>query len=561
MASYDSYLSVDVLELSKGKHFQCRQFSLEKEKQMAISSKLHLVPVLKGAIDPRAGIVLRTYYIRPERLQKMIQEAREVPSKSYIVKIPHYDAISTRINTGNILPLYSAFTKNGNNDKAWGAVVNRHESAKTTLSENHYRQMLGQNLYAFLLTNDKLQLKTIPTMTKNASVTKVLTVVSTEKPAKPKLKRSKVREQFNLKTTSDPFALNNNEAMNPDYGIEVKYKQKLYTVNDGKTVAHYLSNMINFLNMNPAKVKATVASLLSSTSLNDKYNVVKHLVLRSSIYTKEAAFWSAVLQKLIPETDDPDSNLYQTLVLQRLDKDAVKLLRKSGLLPSTVIEILNSKNLEHLQDPLVAASLTQNEIQTILKEHPEVVNEKNVAALMLDVGSDIAYALIRKFMPDIFNPARLINDAIEENLESPAYYLLQMAVSHTYNLEYIPYVEFLKLKKLTFTPMIATKIYQQYWRMQGEALKQYIANTQAEVQQLPETIEVGLHTPKVVPTDYQYFIRLKPAQTLELYNKDAHNIKLKIKRESVFAVQGNKLLVFDPIDAIIDTEQIEELSD
>ena len=546
-----------------------------------IASNIHLVPILKGAVDPKKGIILRTYYIRPEKLQTMIQQARQIPAKAYIVKIPHYNALEYAVNTGNITKLSDYITRQEGGKDVWANIVMHHKVFDESAHHYEHQQRYLQNVYGFIVSTDQLQHKQLMKNLGKAATKRVLVVQSVEKPIKPKLKRGKrVREQVKLGIISDPKQLleiqNNQETSDPfalrelDYGKQVHYKQKLYKENDGKTLGETISALLNYLNVNPRKAMSIASTMISKQSLNDRYKVAQHTLLKSSIYTTEPNFWKELLLNLITIDEDPNKKFGHFAMLLKISpKDAVQIASADpdtrswlNLLRMPVKTVLTSSDLTPEQKKYYIASMNEDEANKILWAIPKFVaaqpvEEQNdtIGALISNLKPTVAYQFIRTKFPQLLDLNSYIKDLYTGHVDF-GFHLLEMLASKAFKYHYVPYKELLMAdnSKKIFSHAIATKLFPIVLKRDSHNLTELFKDLQRTTTKLDNVVKLGLHIQDAaIGLDNQVFYKLNAIHPFELFDQTKHNVQFVVPKSAIlhFNESDNKVLVGDPINQIL----------
>jgi len=105
-----------------------------------------LIPIKKLVVDIRKGALLRTYYIKPETLMKIVERLRSEPVKQYLVKVPMAEKVDLFKQTGNI----TIFRQNFQDGKTFDAISERF-AVKDRLEEENVNNI--KNNYALGIIN------------------------------------------------------------------------------------------------------------------------------------------------------------------------------------------------------------------------------------------------------------------------------------------------------------------------------------------------------------------------------------------------------------------------
>jgi len=222
----------------------------------------HLVPLLKGALDPRRGIILRTYYVRPDKLAEMIERARTVPIKSYVADIPNYSALSKAVKIDDISGLRDLFPKKS---AAWGYVKDR-AKMKTPAQQ---RGRLSQTLYALALRPDTIVVQAGRKFLRGASTKYDVVVIESTKP------------------TKDGGAM------------KVKYTPVLQQTPHPEQHGLELSRILALINMRPRKLTDVILSLVTKETFKDKTSLLPNLLLSIHTFMASPVVWTEVLSTWI----------------------------------------------------------------------------------------------------------------------------------------------------------------------------------------------------------------------------------------------------------------------
>jgi len=545
-----------------------------------IKSNLHLIPILKGAVDPSKGIIFRTYYIRPEKLRDMIKNVKTIPSTSYLIHIPNYKDLEMFIKTGNLTYMHNVITKEPNGHTVWDNVVKRNKNFESISNLYYHQKRTLQNIYGFTLTQDKLHTSTLSKdLGKTVKNHKFVVGedVKVNKPKIKKAKRKKVKEQVREVTSFEDLQfLHFKDDSEIDYGKQITYRYKLYNESDARQFGLKLSAFLNMLQINPIKAKAILSSMITSTSLNDKYRLAGNIILRDSIYMSEPGFWSEFLLNILnnitenPMYYNPENIIYFLSILLRIDKKRALLYQRTFknkefefILLHKPEEIICGNGLNWKEICLYLAALPNKELlklQPLLMDR--LLNIEDVAYRNFMLGSIVssfpaktAYNIVKNL--HALNIESLIKSYMD-NEDILSKVLLNLHIAKLSNTHYIPYDV---VDRITdpFYLGVAIKIFPYIYQNNKERLKSIISASETVMKTInnKDFVEVGFDIP-ANPIDKQVFINLPLVESFPLYKNEPY--KLKISKKHIIHFNGDKVLVYMPIDSIMAVENMKTVT-
>lgn len=558
-----------------------------------IKSNMYLVPTLKGALDPKKGIIFRTYYIRPEKLRQMMKQAQQLPTKNYILHIPNYTELENAIKTGTIAGLYQTIRQQPGGEAVWNNIVSRNSVFSKHANVQHHQQKFLQNIYAYVLTGDVLSASQIAKNASKAIVSQELSVQQKVKvntaPAKLKRKerRQPIRERYRLKrierrileqtlldifkTAPQQIKPKEETLTEKDWGMTVSYITKLYKKPIPQDMGTKLSAFLNYLNINPVKAKAIVSQLISSTSLNDKYHLSGNLILKNYIYFTDPEFWTQVLIKNItsifenPEFYSSDNLLYYNLMLNRLNKkQSLTLLRTypnkamKVIAGESIENVLKTENLTQTEKAYFIASLPTSEaernldliISYIDSIEDEDIQNMTLSALLVNVNNTKAWKAITAFDSDVQNINSYFDDLHSRKVNWRVL-ILQIIFSKLLKFHFVPYEEIVKEAKDPFTFALSTKLVRPFYQNLESSLQQNLKIRRSQVEHtLDEQVEVYFPFEMVASPDNQNFIHFRPLETFNLGSTENKNaLKGWVNRKHIVSISDEvkTVIIYDPI--------------
>jgi len=524
--------------------------------------KTHLVPVIKGVSDPAKGLIFRTYHVRPEQLQKSLQQATTKPEKTHISKIPNYDKLSKSISSNDITHLRGMF---GNNSKVWNKLVTR--DSKASANSSRSKQKLMQSIYAYTLSQDAMFTTSMKTHAKGALDSQSVKIEHNENPQKHTsntAKRSTVHESVSYKPTlqddseilmptvlpaiQNKYSLTvaKNTTPEQDFG-KVLTKQKVYTQEPSHVaVSSEISAFVNLLNTPINKASMIHSTLKGKATIDD--GVSKNLILRPHIYKNNSEYWtdelSNELSKYMQGTNPnmtSESAIYHSLILRSMDKRRFYEIYESYsdkkiqyvLSNQNVDAMLYDTVLTNTEKSLVVASLesktkleNKNDILGAVKDM--YTEDSNVDALSLfasyadTLSSDVTFRVLNSLFPGMLTLKNILETVNTKGVAAPfEYTLLQMLMSKVAGTHYVPYDSLHMFSKSPFLPSLILKIFTVMLQNKSSDIIAYIK----ERRQLPaQEFTVGVNAPDTKTEDKQLFVRMLPVMLLDIVQEGSEGV-------------------------------------
>jgi len=228
-----------------------------------------LIPIKKPVTDIQKGLIIRTYYYKPQTLLKQLEKLKEEPNINYYTETPFYDDYETYLKTGDKSSFSTLFDR-----ETWLKISNLNNNQE---NNKHYESKFVYPLTSFLFSGDKIFLKNfrkdIRQSTKEVAI----------QPIEYRFKSSK--------SYLAPYK-------------EVKY----YNVTK---VANLLSNLINYYNPRKPKIVEIVKKLVGSDYIDDS-GIIHHCIFSERIIDREKDLFLNILKANI-------NIFYSTLLESKLD--------------------------------------------------------------------------------------------------------------------------------------------------------------------------------------------------------------------------------------------------
>jgi|GEM_PF-4592495 len=570
---------------------------------MPFKSSTYLVPVLKGAVDPRKGVIFRTYYIRPEKLQQMIKKAQEIPAKSYLLRIPNYDKVEQTVNTKDITNLRKLFPKDSN---IWQNIHKRSQTFDAITSHKEKRSRLNQATYAYVLTQDKVYQKTIRDNFKNSKTKtdfQLITKTKKQKGLKRKKRNTKVKEQAVEPLTFPlipklPFKIIGYEKTkelienniipeepheNKELGNIVTYKLKVSNIKDPVNFGNEFSKFLNYVNPHPNKIVGIISQFISSKSLKDASFVTHNLSLLPKNYFANKEFWIALLGKLLVDVSLSDDlsnfqrnvTLYHALILKRMDgKRYTEIIDSLNTVIGKQISSIERNN-KSLETILFDVNLDASDKASVLAAlHKE--NALRYKDMVISVASSIDYndglillsglaihllpadimASLTTFDSKLLKIGHGINEIYNIQLENSKptlqYFLLQLLIAKVEKLHYVPYQTIQYIQPSVFTPIIIIKILRNYINLKGDELAKFIVTAKNNISDKINSnkIDVFLPLPKKEVLDGQLYRKARPLEAVYMEPRE-NTIKLTVKKQNIISMREDRAIIVNPVKAIV----------
>lgn len=532
---------------------------------MADKNYSSLLPIKKAVTDPGKGLILRTYYIRPEKLKKVLEELKE--NALIYVKNSKLDEIAERIQkTGDISDLRSHI----NNDKVFRELlIHTYEVPRVlALEPSNYLNVVTHKINSFILTNNEQYLKKLSSDIKKAAMRYNLNYkINTKKLKKPKISKSKrIREQ----TEKVPFQVG-------DYLTEeTPYLQKDY---DPIGTAAKLSKILNFFHPSEFKLMKIFKTLLG-TDFKDNTYIIHNILLVPDLYYKNQ-FVIDLLKSIIASkykviyglADEEDFKYVNTewlpyfyLLLPEEERKNIlhtypdKFIEHILTLDSwkDILKEVNSDELIYSYLLTTDKVWIQKNLYSILNDSPpeKVLSYVKYLALRKDIPSNIVLSLFQTHIKQPFyDISRGISNIVNNHVKGfPVSYeglLTQILLSTLTNQKYIPYDKITSIKDI-FTPYLVTKFGKDILDRYSDKLIEWLKIRQPSSNQ---KITLYYNLPNSSYYEYYYHlgvqlpIRVEPLMALTTEPKTEINIPLTINldktiqyNDDIYLVLGSDLI-------------------
>jgi hypothetical protein len=510
------------------------------------------------------------------------------------------------IKSKDITGLRSHFPKNST---TWSNIATRFNSFSASANYGQHLRKLNQNIYGFVLSQDKLMISTIKSNFKTAARKKTYTIQSTTTPVTKGLNRKSRSKTTAIKESSAENALEfpvipksildstdiqyfdsriaTKKSEPVDLGSVIKYKIKVSTEYDPIKLGSDISKFINFINPHPAKLETIVKQFLTA-GLEDSSFSVHNMAHKNSAYFAFPEFWTplllkccidvAVLQKSKEVAFDSGIDFYRRLLLIRLDPEKAKNLQATYpdkridvvyRLNKSIEKLLQSERLSVSDKMYLLASL---DMPTVLKFLPGITSQLRAffqanfddgIELLAGVGTllpaDKLIELVLAVAPVVLNIPRIIHSLHYSQLgKAPSEFsslLLQLLGSKLNKTHYVPYGSIQQIKHGIFAPMLVSKLFGYFLTYKTNDIIAFIETQKQKVlTSFSSKIRVGIHFPKIdAPVDKQIFVHVRPFMDYTLVDDTNESDMILIgeaKRESVMSVIDNHVMIFDPMKNI-----------
>lgn len=564
----------------------------------------HLVPVVKGAVDLNKGLILRTYHVKPEKLQELLKQYTKLDP--VIAKLPHEKGIRRLLASKDLSPLREAFSYNSDN---WHHVVKRYDNAADILTHNTQKQLLFQNMYGFVTTNNPVLLPTIKNHFKKSHKGKFVVIEHDEQHVrdienkKIEQKVSAIREQVQRMVRSDKVvegvlqiqpvkAFSQNNILKPNNSGVIK-KEDIdtgtlitRTIREESrftsiTLGRDISKFVNYLNPNPTRV-ATLVQQCSQMNDTKTPECSNNFSFPLSTYTARPKFWKDRLLydylesvRTDSEYNDTASALLHALVLRKLDKkktedvfltymtdDLYFVLRNQ----KNVHSILESDELDIYQKQSVLASMDAEQIRGsvhVIENYMQRMHrENNTDAALSILGSGYitaeahnVYMAALRMDQSFFNIKTIVQQTfdVQNKIQRPdfRYFLLQILGATLAKTHYIPYRRISDIRGGVFSPTLVKHLFKYYKFREHQGFLRHLKENKPSYE---KTYIVGikqLDTP--TPVDGQVFIRLEPFRVFDIVepgDEGKYLVSGVVSKEHVVSIQGTQALIFNPIKTV-----------
>jgi len=256
--------------------------------------KLNLIPVKKAVLDPRRGMILRTYYVNPNKFFEKIIQQKLKKTQLYITKPS--EPIRKAITDKNIFALKELIK----DDNAWRVILERNVEIKAQPIDNpnYSIQNYGVGVVNFITTLDSSHVTYSKKQVKKLMAkyqVQISEKIKRVKRVKAKPKKVEVKEQRLTELTNHDLF---NEIQLLD-GAQIKRKVELVDIGSPKIAGLRISRTLNMLNPTTPKMIKLIESYMTIRTFNDKYNIAKFVVIAPHHIVGEKKFFSAYLSNLI----------------------------------------------------------------------------------------------------------------------------------------------------------------------------------------------------------------------------------------------------------------------
>jgi len=266
-----------------------------------MNSKAHLIPIKKAVFDRRKGFILRTYYVRPEYIERIIRKYKGLEPEPVIKNFKPLPKIIDSIKLGNPSLLKDIITHNNKKYLSeWNIIEIRNLNLSNIKEENpHYYNSIHsiQSSLSFILSNDKTFISKLRKSINNSKIKYVFTkTITIQREWTPNIfNNTKYKRRYyygkninfksltyilektiNSQSSYINSILNNNiynrkknieyklNIIKPKFGY-IRYKYKLGKEKDNITIGNMISRMINLTLTHPIKVLNIINKMNSST--------------------------------------------------------------------------------------------------------------------------------------------------------------------------------------------------------------------------------------------------------------------------------------------------------
>jgi len=261
-----------------------------------MNSRAHLIPIKKAVFDRRKGFILRTYYVRPEYIEKIIRKFKGLEPEPKIRNFRGFVNILGAVKRDNPLFMKDEIEKRYGK-RIWSPIAIRTINLQSITQSNPYAysiQLADLSILSYVISNEKDFISKLRTHVKNASTIYKYNVKESVKEYRLKEQGKKIKTSKNVKRlirilekTSVPSS-GNQDLMNetnpiPKRGV-IKYKHSLDEIEEYHKVGKHISLLINAVYPHPIKVMNVLSKFITSSSINA---VLAHIKLSPAIDFKD----------------------------------------------------------------------------------------------------------------------------------------------------------------------------------------------------------------------------------------------------------------------------------
>ena len=581
---------------------------------MAGGIRPELIPIKKSVVDLTKGVILRTYYMRPDKLKRLINDLKTEPIKQYTGKILKKDDVERIVTTGKgDASAFSNFFPDGKKEEFNSIIQRSHikDSIYDTNPSCYNVVRCCQLLTAYVISVQDMYLVGFKNTVKDAmknyelKVTENETVIKTKKPKEKKKKNPEDQIEFiyptkfiELEEQIDRNQIPENFPKNIGDTIQTNLKTKLIKYTDSKKTGIQLSRFINFIHPTPNKMSTILSKLVDKNYRNNEY-LIHNLILLPELYEKKQ-FISELIASIIydssllksTKSEDVDFNfdLYKYILLNQIDTGKFNEIHKTYsnekleyTLPylngdKNIIDLLSESVLNTEEKSTVVLSLNTKLITKNLKKIRDFIAKENadediylISCLLdsllcrRDMNNEVCNTLISEVEKSrnikIFTLDNMLYEAVNTKIYDiePTYnYLfLQSMIAKYLGNFYIPYDIAYKIGGLPYSTFVVTKIFNNIYPNFKKELDIYIANNKIHgVEKQKELFMPVLTNEDLKDLDNQTFIRVDPLEVLyETPPKDTKYISIKLPTDKIckfVSPDGNVYyIVLDMIKHII----------
>lgn len=567
---------------------------------MAGGIRPELIPIKKSVVDLTKGVILRTYYMRPDKLKRLINDITTEPIKKYTTSITSRDDVERILTSGH--GDASAFSGMFPNSKSveFSSIISRTKVKDAVYETNPSEYNIircCQLLTSYVLSLEDMYLIGFKHAVKDAMKNYSLKVTEITTPILPKEKKEKQRK---LKTEEDQLEftypkhfislekqLNINkipEEYRDRVGVtlQTNIRTKLTKFDDSKKCGIQLSRFLNFIHPTANKVSNILAKLVDKNYRNNDY-LIHNLILLPEMY-EEKEFTSALSASLIYDIAqlkamdaldviDTNFDFYKYLLLNKIDKTKFNEIYKTYpnnkydiVYPylgadKNIIELLASDKLSVEEKASFILMMGSKNLKNNFKDIRKFITVENevedlylVSSIMdalicrQDLNIELCNALISTVEKSrgfrIFSFENMLDEAINSKIYGiePTYnYLFLQTIFAKYlKIFYIPYDIAHKTCGLPYSTFIPNKLFTLIYPKIIKEFGVYIKNnTVTGVSGYKELYMPTITNTDLKDLDNQIFIRVDPVEILsDVKPQNGGYITLKVPNDKVYTFEA-----------------------
>lgn len=580
---------------------------------MAAGIRPELIPIKKSVVDLSKGVILRTYYMRPDKLKRLINDLKTEPIKQYTNKIDKRNDVERIVTSGH--GDTSAFSSFFPIEKApeFTSIIQRSQIKDKVYETNpsgYNVVRCCQLLTSYVISIQDMYLIGFKNTVKDAMKNYEFVVNEQNKEIKPIIKDKKPKKggdniEFEYPTKYSNLEDDIHRSKIPDtytkstgIPIQTTIRTKLVKYNNSKKTGLELSRFLNFLHPTPNKVTNILTKLVDKNYRNNEY-LIHNLILLPEMYENKT-FISALMSSIIYDSfllksdiknTDIDTNfdLYRYLLLNKIDSQKFTEIYKTYPNQTVdytlqymtgskhIVELLNENVLTTEEKSTVILTLSNDILFKNLKDIRNFIAKENeledvylISCILdslicrKDVNDEMCNTIISEVEKSrniqIFTLQNMLDESVNNKIYGiePTYNYLfvQSLIAKSLGNFYIPYDIAYKIGGLPYSTFVVNKIFNSIYIKFKKELDNFVYNNKVGgIEKQKELYMPLLTNEDLKDLDNQTFIRVDPLEVLyESPPKDTKYITITVPTDNIYKFQAfdgiNYYIVFDLIKHI-----------